>query len=93
MSDIVEVMARAIAEASDEYTNLWRLYEKQAEIALAALDAAGFAIVPKEPTEAMLQAALNAYDKPARDFDNDDWRAQYVADYRAMLAALKAEAP
>ena len=52
MSEIVEVMARAIAEASDEYPDLWRVYKKQAETALTALDAAGFAIVRKAAPEA-----------------------------------------
>jgi hypothetical protein len=40
MSDVVEVMARAIAEANDEYPNLWRLYEKQARDVLSAVEAA-----------------------------------------------------
>jgi hypothetical protein len=57
IEDIVEVMARAIAEASDEYPDLWRLYEKQAEIALAALTAAGFTIVPKEAEKHQIDAA------------------------------------
>ena len=38
MSDVVEVMARAIAEANDEYPNLWRLYEKQARDVLSAVE-------------------------------------------------------
>ena len=60
---------------------------KRVDLAISALESAGYVIVRREPDEAMLQAALGVYDKPAADFPEDDWRAQYVAEYRAMIAA------
>jgi hypothetical protein len=50
------VMALAIASVYDEFG----LSLDQAQAALSALDAAGYAVVPKEPTEEMLEAGSRA---------------------------------
>lgn len=56
MSDIVEVIARANYEEDTGLTwppvtpEVAEAYRSDARVAKAALDAAGFAIVPKEPT-------------------------------------------
>lgn len=59
MTDLTEVMARAMAHFLDlnrkDVMDHWR--EKSHAI-LAALDAAGYQIVPKEPTEAMIKCAV-----------------------------------
>ncbi len=55
-------------------------YDRVARLALAALDAAGLAVVPKEPTRKMIDA-LNGYAQC------DDGYVEYG--YRAMLAAAK----
>jgi len=93
MSDIVELIAQAICDRATDKNHWGKLddsargfFRKEARAAIAALDAAGFAIVPKEPTEAMLQAGSDAWGKTPHDFDEDDWRASYVSEYRAMLA-------
>ena len=55
--------------------------------AIAALDAAGYAIVPREPTEAMLEAGSTARcyrEDGGRDGLTDD---NTVATWRAMIAA------
>lgn len=49
-----------------------------ADAILAALDAAGYVVVPKEPTEAMREAFYEA---------EDATNGGYVRAYRAMLAA------
>jgi hypothetical protein len=54
----------------------------------------GWVLVPKEPTEAMLQAALNCYFDDyanASDFEEDDCRRTIVSEYRAMIAAATAK--
>lgn len=47
----MEIMARAIDQADFHNPII------EARAALAALDAAGYAVVPREPTEAMMDAA------------------------------------
>lgn len=100
MSDVVEIMARALHKASKEtitpydeltlhlgmiFTGPW---EEKARIALSALDAAGFAVVPKEPTEAMEFAAcrdglaMNGLAAPI---------IRFSAAYKAMLSASREE--
>jgi hypothetical protein len=87
---IVEVMARALCLLHHKTDNLAKYFDADARNVLAALDAAGFAIVPKEPTEAMLKAAIDA--APSELMDNG-WRrvrASWSTDecrevYRAML--------
>ena len=55
---------------------------------LAALDAAGMQVVPKEPTEAMHNAGFAAV-HPDRGDAHDGWRSQQGHQWRAMLAAAK----
>lgn len=68
MTDIVEIMARAMCcdqiEAPDDVLvnkdgkdfYIWETHVYAANQVLTALQAAGYVVVPKEPTEAMLQA-------------------------------------
>ena len=56
-------------------------YDRVARLALAALDAAGLAVVPKEPTEEMVVAAF------VRDMGPHE--CLYTSIYRAMIAAAK----
>jgi hypothetical protein len=51
MSDLLEAMARAINQ-----TDMFSERTEAAKNALRALDAVGYAVVPKEMTEAMFQA-------------------------------------
>jgi len=96
IEDIVEVMARAIAEASDEYPDLWRLYEKQSEIALAALDEAGYAVVKKDSPNAIWAlerlASMEAF--TIARFSDPDRDAELLAriDFASrVLSQLKGE--
>ena len=54
----------------------------EADAILSALSAAGYAVVPVEPTEAMILAA------PGRDQQGEE-ESMYHGIYRAMLAASK----
>ena len=57
---IIEVMARAGASFEEvEYDKFPELFIEQAEYMLAALDKSGLAVVPVEPTEAMVVAGAN----------------------------------
>ena len=69
-------------------------YDRVARLALAALDAAGLAVVPKEPTEEMLWAAdLSMPPQGTQDHDPDaDGFVLFGttrAEWAAMLAAAK----
>lgn len=90
---IVEVMARAMAPDvfRQPRVNLYKpAYDNAyaaAEAALAALDAAGYVVVPKEPTAQMCDAGQRAichFVVPAMN-------TEYA--YRAMLAASQGEKP
>lgn len=75
MGEIVEKVARAICWKNGMDPNLtlggdgenflWMEYESQAEAAIAvhkaALSEAGYVIVPREPTQEMFMAAINAF--------------------------------
>ena len=84
-TDLVEAVARACAASDDEtagarYTNYWA---DMARAALAAIEAAGWRVVPVEPTEAMKVAGL----KQAMMAEPDGFINQAIAAYVAMLAA------
>lgn len=82
-NELIEKMAEAIFDAGYEAGS-----RTQAIDALSTIEAAGFAIVPVEPTEKMLSAMARS---------NSDWlsdRGPYPRSrrvYRAMLAAAKEE--
>jgi hypothetical protein len=96
MSDVVEVMARWMCRADggfpDGASDLhdgkggyvfvmhWEDWRDEARAAIAALDAHGFVIVPKEPTEAMVIAGNGTLETVQADDV-----------YLAMLAAAKGE--
>ena len=75
---IIEVMARAGASFEEvEYDKYSELFIEQAEHMLAALDKSGLAVVPVEPTTAMLAAGMA------------EAGTDLASEYRAMLAASK----
>lgn len=57
--------------------------ERQTDYILSALDAAGYAVVPKEPTEAMRVAAKHP------DNSSVTWGQRADAIWRRMLTAAK----
>lgn len=68
MDDLREVIARAMFEASPAYPDkadaydmphVRNVYDGAADAALAAIKAAGFVVVPAEPTEAMKLAGCD----------------------------------
>lgn len=84
--ELIEAMARAIYErVNGAGCRAWRLidhkaaYRDQAAAALAAIEAAGCVVAPKEPTVDQLHAAQMAW--------LDDPRRQSSTIYRAALAA------
>jgi predicted CoA-binding protein len=60
---------------------------------LTALEAAGYAIVPVEPTEEMAEAATVAIMKPRMHVNHtrSDRRADACIAYRAMIQSAKSE--
>lgn len=91
MKDVVEIMARGICRAQcddDEDAailfadkTLGPHYSKTAQAALSALDAAGYQVVPKEPTEEMIMAGVPRLMSSGRGSN------ALCHAYRAMLAA------
>lgn len=82
MSEIEEIIARAIAEWSRKSG----LFTKAGPAILATIDAAGYVVVPKEPTDAMIAAGVTAFmnDAGVLVADRD---ALFV--WRAMIAASR----
>lgn len=86
--EIVEVMARALAEHDGRDPDaaatwfggnkIWVEYESDAKAALSALDAAGMRVVPVEPSEWSVKTASLLHTTPAHECRSI---------YRAMLAA------
>ena len=77
---IIETMARAMCrrktdentygdvseDAVQNYVDAaWRLFSPDAESALTALEASGMAVVPREPTEAMVDAGGSSIIRPS----------------------------
>jgi len=86
MSDrdkIIEVMKNGMFGAA-EWSSFWAEDEayKLCEAALAALHAVGLAVVPVEPTEAMLAAGKREIFGYSKTADASEF-------YRAMVAAAK----
>jgi hypothetical protein len=75
---IIDVMAKGLAEARNVTKIVVAGDFRNAIHALTALEAAGFVVVPIEPTDEMLDAALEG-----------DWDPQTV--YRAMIQSAKGE--
>ena len=62
--------------------------EEDADVIIAALDAAGYVIVPKEPTEAMLNAGCDATTSWVDDeYQTGPETHQMLVAWRDMLAA------
>lgn len=78
MTDIVETIAKAMAEANGELEN-WAAWLMDARAALAAIEAAGMAVVPVNPTDAQYGAFHRLTD--------DAGVALVGAGYRAMVEA------
>ena len=77
MSDIVKVMANAMRPYNTEVSPI-AIYE--VELAIKAIEQAGYAIVPVEPTEAMLDAGERVW---------SDTTGTTPAAYKAMIEASK----
>lgn len=85
MSDIVEVMARALMLADPESTSDWQDYSYDALEALGALHSAGYAIVPREPTEVMVNAFIDQKHLQGEVV----WQAEPEDVWAAMIAAAE----
>ena len=95
--EIVEIMARAIFAdqgPDDKWENFAAQthedYRGHARATIEALKAHGFAIVPIEPTEAMIHDGFVA-DPLGYDLPNEDMSMIYGAIYRAMIQAAQKE--
>jgi hypothetical protein len=97
MTDLTEVLARAMCEergagglngiARQRYVDeQWERYDDDAKACLAALDAAGYQIVPKEPTEIMSHAGEEARYRACRGGLNGP-EVMMAIGYEAMLKA------
>ncbi|MCW2317969.1 hypothetical protein M2322_003534 [Rhodoblastus acidophilus] len=95
---LIEIMARGVAHrvcgnadaaTGEKREPLWTFYVRDARAALDALRAEGMEIVPREPTEAMMEAGEGAF------FTTYTGTATATPDdvYRLMLAAAKEPAP
>jgi UDP:flavonoid glycosyltransferase YjiC (YdhE family) len=85
--EMIEAMAKAMAEAENDYAVdelVFTPYMGDATAALSAIEAAGFAIVPVVPSEGIELAGLNA---------SDGWIDLSDAEiiYSAMIQAAKDE--
>lgn len=75
---LTQTIARALAESDEEFDPEWD-YTFQASAMARLLDRAGYVIVPREPTDAMNQAGLEAI--------VDLYCGEAPAAYRAMIRA------
>jgi aspartate aminotransferase-like enzyme len=94
---IIETMARAKCEREGykpdmEYLGtgepLWLRFEHEAAADLAALEAAGLAVVPVEQTDEMIYAAVWA-DQPPKATVEDALRAEWKAQIAAAQGTHK----
>lgn len=84
MSDVTETIARAVIDRLEAFD----VHSIPAAI-ITALEAAGYAIVPIEPTEAMISAGIiERHDQPTPEA----WSLATANIYRAMINAGKAKA-
>ena len=75
---IVEVMARAMVGYIGELSD-FEDHREAAQAALQALSEAGYVVVPKEPTEAMIEA-----ERALHGYSGD----RTASAYRAMISAV-----
>lgn len=76
MSDLIEKVAREIVyicHQTGDPDRLWPTYKSDAAEIIKAIEAAGYRIVPVEPTKTMLDAVENI------DESWDNWNATYTA--------------
>ena len=109
MADLVETVARAIAEYGtshfgddspfDEQSQLQRAMRLgEARAALSAIEAAGYRVVPVEPTEAMIEASWQTTIRATPDermavILADSKRAGHRLKMRQRYRAMLASAP
>lgn len=89
MSDLMKLMDAAANASRHE---VWRPLDVTSEsmalqAALAALAAAGYAIVPKEPTEEMMDAG-EAQDRPAAPWSSYSTEHARCEDHYAAMIAV-----
>jgi len=76
--------------ARDDLT--WRNAVKDAQAVLSHLTASGWAVVPIEPTKAMIDAWANSYGGIRREMSDDEANtACATADWQAMVRAAQGE--
>jgi hypothetical protein len=86
---IVEALGEFIQDRQGDYAHkdICASVGELGEDALTALEALGLAVVPREPTEGMVEAALHMK-TPAYDGAPANYARNLIANtYRAMLAA------
>ncbi len=100
-----DVIARAVwgtdigAGAADDVVSCgvpnWQLCLPDADAILAALDAAGLAVVPVVPTQAMVWHGASSFDHPSVFMGGPSHAGRRASEriYRAMLAAAKEGGP
>jgi hypothetical protein len=79
---IVEAMARSMALANNDYEGpelQWYGYVDDAQAALTALEALGLAVVPVEPSEAMIDAGDMHWNNQCGSCLLDIYRAMFAA--------------
>jgi hypothetical protein len=97
---IIETMARALCARiypspdfkpdGSQWPSAWERsrveFHQQATAALSALEAAGMVVVPREPTDKMIDAAIMADRPPLRKITvGDVLKAEYTAMVKAAL--------
>jgi hypothetical protein len=64
-TDVIRIMEAGMSvPAPSGQWDGYQPYNRLAKLAVAALEAAGFLIVPKEPTDAMIEAGNKPFDEP-----------------------------
>lgn len=91
MTDLIETVARGMAEDANLDPDIWTVYRHEARASLRAIEAAGYRIVPVEATKAM----RGAYHDAREEAENGDIYPEGTPDYewKAMLAAAPKVVP
>ena len=87
MTSPVEIIARALAEATETNAEYWEEWAPEAQDALDILSDAGLRIVPAEPTFEICSRGGHAI----WDHASEEKHGLIAEAYRAMIAAYEAQ--
>ena len=87
---LIEAIARALCKSQGEPDNCAKFYTESAQAALTAITEAGYAVVPVEPTEAMIEVGADLLD--SHDcIDEEAGRLDLKRAYSSMISAAQGD--